>query len=357
MKVLIYFNGRSRLGGVERRITRVLAAIAGEHGIDAKVVFKLYEPEERVVSSYVSILGENSLQYIGCSNYMQVAKCVVKEKPDWIMYTAGYGSMMPFLLAGCLVKAKRLLLSVTTTTSMLKFRSRKEKVLFVMAIKLSTQIDCLYPEATSLLKSRFHKKTITTTPCPTTNLNLFRPIQKQKTIVFLSRWIKEKNPRLFIDAISTIREKVLEHGYRVVMGGNASNVADTDEIKSYIASLHLEDIIVTPGYVEAQDYLPSANMFLSLQDVTNYPSQSLLEAIASGCYIIATNTGETGLLVKENFGKVCECDATSIGEMILRYFEMTNEQHQHIINDARDFAVTHFSMSASTSYFYNILNG
>lgn len=41
-------------------------------------------------------------------------------------------------------------------------------------------------------------------------------------------------------------------------------------------------------------------IFLSLQDVENYPSQSLLEAMASGCAIIATDVGETRRLLDES---------------------------------------------------------
>ena len=97
--------------------------------------------------------------------------------------------------------------------------------------------------------------------------------------------------------------------------------------------------------------------YSSLAIVTNYPSQSLLEAIASGCYIIASDTGDTNLLVKDDFGKLCDSNAKSIGDAILEYVKMDDAQHQQIVSDARDFALNHFTMEASMEYYYSIING
>lgn len=51
-----------------------------------------------------------------------------------------------------------------------------------------------------------------------------------------------------------------------------------------------------------QSVLAKTKIFLSIQEVENYPSQSLLEAMGSGCAIIATNVGETSKLVDTNCG-------------------------------------------------------
>lgn len=48
--------------------------------------------------------------------------------------------------------------------------------------------------------------------------------------------------------------------------------------------------------------LSRTKVFLSLQEVENYPSQSLLEAMAAGCAIVATDVGLTQLLVDDSTG-------------------------------------------------------
>ena len=45
--------------------------------------------------------------------------------------------------------------------------------------------------------------------------------------------------------------------------------------------------------------LSRTKIFLSLQRFNNYPSQSLLEAMASGCAVIATDVGETKILLDD----------------------------------------------------------
>lgn len=47
------------------------------------------------------------------------------------------------------------------------------------------------------------------------------------------------------------------------------------------------------------DFLSRSKIFLSLQKINNYPSQSLLEAMACECAIIATDVGETRKILDE----------------------------------------------------------
>ena len=62
--------------------------------------------------------------------------------------------------------------------------------------------------------------------------------------------------------------------------------------------------------------LSDSLIFLSLQDHNNYPSQLLLEAMACGCAIIATDVGETSKLVDKNVGFLTQKKSIDIAEKI-----------------------------------------
>ena len=62
--------------------------------------------------------------------------------------------------------------------------------------------------------------------------------------------------------------------------------------------------------------MAQTKIFLSLQKTNNYPSQSLLEAMASGCAIIATDVGETRRLLDETRSILIPYDAVYLKSAI-----------------------------------------
>lgn len=354
-KVFCFFNGRSRLGGVERRVGRVLNEISKAGYCDIRLVFLLFEPLEDVKKAYEQVIGDCSLTMVGCNNHIEVNRYVKEERPDTVMYTGGHGSAMPFILAARFFSEHRILLSVTTNTSMRRFNSLRERWLFDIACRLSTKIDCLYPSASPLLQQSYPTKTVSTTPCPHIPLAIFAPIRKKRQITYIARWERIKNPELFIDAIELAADTIRREGYTVVMGGNAKNEAYTREIKDRIAEKGLEDLIRTPGYVVSENYLPETEVFLSLQDFTNYPSQSLLEAISCGCYIIASDVGDTRNIVESSFGVCHELRPRDVADAIIRYISKGNSEKKRIVVDAREYAERTFLMTDSVAYYMDLI--
>jgi glycosyltransferase involved in cell wall biosynthesis len=62
--------------------------------------------------------------------------------------------------------------------------------------------------------------------------------------------------------------------------------------------------------------LARTKIFVSLQRYENYPSQSLLEAMASGCAVIATDVGDTRLLLDESCALLIPRDADALAAAI-----------------------------------------
>ena len=66
-------------------------------------------------------------------------------------------------------------------------------------------------------------------------------------------------------------------------------------------------------------------MFLSLQNEENYPSQSLIEAMACKNAIVATDVGLTHKLIDKNCGILVAKNTIEVGEAILSLFSNNND--------------------------------
>ncbi len=122
-------------------------------------------------------------------------------------------------------------------------------------------------------------------------------VKDKKLVLFVGRMAQEKNPELLIYAVNEMHKAGTK--VKVSMFGAGPM---TQKIKSTIADLNLDNIIEIGFTKTPQKYLAKAAIFVSLQSGDNYGSQSLLEAMNSGCAIVATNTGETKRIINETNG-------------------------------------------------------
>lgn len=107
--------------------------------------------------------------------------------------------------------------------------------------------------------------------------------------------------------------------------------------------------------------LLKSKVFVSLQDVDNYPSQSLLEAMACGCAIIATDVGLTRQMLGEDCAILIPPEPTALAEALrqvltsptLRATLGANARHvvttQQTIDRFADYFVGEVIATASTS--------
>lgn len=356
MKIACYFTGRSTFGGAERRIGRVMNGVA-ERDIIVEFVFTLFEPLEQVIEAYVKAIGGHChIKFTGFNHGREVFKYLLKEKFDVVFYVGAYRKMLPFFLGALVAGSRKVLLQVSTGPSVGQFDSMLERIEFQIVAKNSEQIDCLYPSTTEIFKKKYKKQIVTTTPCPATDLTLFHPKEKEKTIAFISRWVKGKNVELFVKSILKIEGVLYDCGYKILLCGKSNDGIIEKTIEDIIQKAKHPDIFIRPGYVNSTDILPQAEIFMSLQLINNYPSQSLLEAIACGCYIIASDEGDTKLLVKPDFGVCCALTEESISKCILNYLEKKQEEKTKIIEKARLFSEETFNMDKSICHYRNIID-
>jgi glycosyltransferase involved in cell wall biosynthesis len=131
----------------------------------------------------------------------------------------------------------------------------------------------------------------------------------EKLILFAGRLSKVKNPELFVDAIN----ELYLIGYKLhalILGEGPLFSIITEQIKN----LKLNNCLEIRFSNNPVEYMNKAAIFVSLQEGDNYGSQSLLEAMASGCSIIASNVGETSRIIDESVGTLTTFD---LNELVL----------------------------------------
>lgn len=134
-------------------------------------------------------------------------------------------------------------------------------------------------------------------PCSFIDYSKTRIDEKEKIIVFAARLIEEKNPVLFIKSIKLVKKKNKDVKVYILGRGKLKN-----KMVQYIKENNLEKSIEVGFVSEPINIFLKSLIFVSLQASDNYPSQSLMEAMACGCAIVASNVGETWRLVSEDVG-------------------------------------------------------
>ncbi len=355
MKVACYFNGKTAFGGAERRIGRVMNEVA-KSGEDVEFVFTLFEPMEKVREAYIKAIGEPCyITFKGFSKGIEVCKYLISQKFDVTFYVGAYKDMLPFFFGAKIARSKTVLLQVSTGPSIGQFDSILQNVEFQLVAKNSDRIDCLYPSTTEAFRIKYRKQIVTTTPCPATDLEKYKPAKKEKQIAFISRWVKGKNVELFVQSILLIEDFLKENEYSVLLCGKSQDGAVEKSVSELIRNAKHPEIMEQPSYVDSEYILPKAEIFMSLQRINNYPSQSLLEAIACGCYIIASDEGDTSLLVKPEFGICCELVPDDIAKCIMDYINKGTVEKEKCIKKARSFAEDTFIMQNAVDHYKKMI--
>jgi GalNAc-alpha-(1->4)-GalNAc-alpha-(1->3)-diNAcBac-PP-undecaprenol alpha-1,4-N-acetyl-D-galactosaminyltransferase len=120
---------------------------------------------------------------------------------------------------------------------------------------------------------------------------------KENIIVFLGGLIDQKGVHLLISLIENWHKINTDYKLLILGKGQAEN-----RIIEKISKDQLNNQITLSYTNDPKSYLRKSKIFLSLQKGENYPSQSLLEAMACKNTIVATDVGLTYKLVDETNG-------------------------------------------------------
>ncbi|MFQ5992879.1 MAG: glycosyltransferase [Nitrospiraceae bacterium] len=186
--------------------------------------------------------------------------------------------------------------------------------IYRFALKRCTIVDALSEAVRADLVERgIAPEKIFVAPGSVVDLDHYRPAPlKENWVVFAGRLVEEKNPLLFLEAASTILEAVPSAKFYLMGEGPLRN-----QIEKARSRLELEGAVELGFRSDLEQVLSKARVFLSLQRQDNYPSQSLLEAMACGAVPVATDVGFTWQLVDETTGIRVKPDPEKIAEVVI----------------------------------------
>jgi glycosyltransferase involved in cell wall biosynthesis len=135
---------------------------------------------------------------------------------------------------------------------------------------------------------------------------------KEPWVVFVGRLIEDKNPVLFLEAVPAILRTVPPARFFLFGDGLLR-----PQVEQALDRLCLRGFVELGFHASLAPMLGKARVFLSLQRQDNYPSQSLLEAMACGAVPVATDVGLTWKLVDETTGIRVKPDPGPIAEAVI----------------------------------------
>lgn len=224
-----------------------------------------------------------------------------------------------------------------------------------MALKHADSIDFLSADLYKGVQQRvkLNKKTkIAITPCSFKNYENIKPADKKdNTVTFCSRMTAIKNPLLLLESIvlfNKMYDKWNNIKFQFLGNGECFQKMEKFVILNELKNIQLLGHIANPV-----KYLCKSKIFISIQQNNNYPSQSLLEAMACENAIIASDVGETRKLVNKKTGVLVNLNAQEIANAILKL--ITNEKD--IISygkNARQKVLQEHTIKKYIDYFYSL---
>ncbi len=204
-----------------------------------------------------------------------------------------------------------------------QFESYRDRRLFGMSISaaikrwamqraavveaLSDSIRC------DLIMRGIDAQRIMVAPGSFTDLSMCRPaVYKRKWVTFVGRFVEIKNPLLLAQALPAL---VAHHpDVRIFFIGEGPL---EEPLRQAIIEAGLSASVTIQFHPQPTEILNESSIFVSLQREENYPSQSLLEAMACGNAVVATDVGETWRLVDKTTGIRVQPTAVAVAAAII----------------------------------------
>jgi len=344
-------------GGAERRYLRLADHIVRQ-GFSHDFLLVVFSRETDVSSMLKDFISpELAKRMFVVNDFLSLRRLREEYFPSAIHLVTVNSRLLP--LYKSLLKNTRSILSLNSyLIASGRYEHLIQRIAFYYLLKKSMIVDCLYPNLVDSLRVTVgrlgYSVNFTVQPLPFTDLQRFYPsTNKERTIVFAARLRKFKNPEIAVKAAYICRDQMRKKGYRLLVCGNGTLKA---RLLRLVNRKNITDIVSVMGSTDMSKILPFSRVFLSLQDIENYPSQALIEAISSGNFIIASDTGNTSLLVKPQFGLLIRLTAESLADALLDVISKNDNEFRVISECARDFATNNFLIDNSTRHLLDLWN-
>jgi glycosyltransferase involved in cell wall biosynthesis len=255
---------------------------------------------------------------------------------------------------------RRSLLSVTLSD--LNVEGVKLKWIVLTSILFSGSCDILDDRVYKKLQKFFFwkKRNLHKTTNSFCDTELYKPValgQKKDQVVFLGRYAPVKQVTELMEAIPLIHAELKKnydldvHFYILGHGELAQNLLimkENDAFKNIKVEVYYEKF---PYRV-----LNESKVFLSLQLHNNYPSRSLLEAMAAGNIPLVTDNGDTRSIAKPEFSYYVpeKFTAAQLAEQLVQIFAMDDNDFDRKAMLARNSVLEGHTLEKMKLYYHKL---
>ena len=361
-RVALFIWGSTRLGGAERRFFRLFdhlrksgcnidlytsesgaaACKALDIDLDGARVRVLAEPDKKGprLLLYGALLIR-ALRLVGQLRRDRIAHLHFGENPGALSFLYGFLARFacPF--------------SVSLVDSIGNYRrSFRQRLFVVVTARFAARIDCLSAQIkqdlVSFLDGRYESKCLVS-PCSFTDpkraLAARADQRRDIDIALISRMIPGKGHRLLRDALLAV-ERAGRSGLVVHVCGAGPL---EQEIRREFQAIEQQHVKI---YFEDEPFavMLRTKVYVSLQDVENYPSQSLLEAMTCGCAIVATDVGLTRQLLDETCAVLVPRDGLALATAVQRLLDGESLRAE-LGKNAKEVVASKHSIDRFAAYF------
>lgn len=229
----------------------------------------------------------------------------------------------------------------------------RQYTLFHRAHEQSDHVDVLSPFILNGLKFKKYlpaKQSYSITACSFIDYSSCENGEKASLdYIFSSRLEEDKNPMNFLEAAMKLGPKYPATNFHILGKGRLS-----DSIILKLKSYPLNNIKYHGFVSNPCSFFAETSVFVSLQTDNNYPSQSVLEAMACGNAIIASDVGDTRLFVNENNGWLIK---NTTEDLIFALENCVNNRQEVSSRGAfaADYVRDNFTVEKAAAYYHSLL--
>jgi glycosyltransferase involved in cell wall biosynthesis len=225
---------------------------------------------------------------------------------------------------------------------------------FNYALENSDAIDFLSPFILEGVKNRgveIKDDRVEIAPCSFADYSTCNIGEKKDVeVAFCARLEWDKNPLMYLEAAKEILKKYPEIKFHLLGEGSLA-----DKIKKFIDENGLSQNINFQFHKNPPEILRNTSVFVSIQSNTNYPSQSVLEAMACGNAIIASDVGDTEMLITNNNGILIPLNKSNLINALYKLIN-DREMTRSLGISGRGFVIKNHTVDKYCDYFVNIIN-
>lgn len=190
-------------------------------------------------------------------------------------------------------------------------------------------------------------------PCSFVNYDNYYPeYPKENNVVFLGRFIPQRNILLILSAIKIYQGSVsYDQTLKFYFIGDGREM---DKAVNYIREFGIKNTYLVGKSFYPWEYIRRSRIFITVA-TENYPSQSLLEAMACENAIIASDVGETRKLISNQNGILVPLVDEKIAEAIM-LLSGNPKECERLGKNARKDAVGIHNIENYAIYFYSLLD-